>query len=129
MDTRVLRKLVIGAAPKDLYIDMDGTSVYDAFPKIGDVIPENIEMLKELKRRGYRLIIYTASLGSPGHSAEEIVAHFNSVGLQVDGVTNKKSPRAVAFVDDRAVNVPYNAPWPADTIDKIEEIANRKKIK
>jgi histidinol phosphatase-like enzyme len=40
-------------------IDFDGTLVEHEFPKIGEPFPEAFEVLKELKKAGWKLILWT----------------------------------------------------------------------
>lgn len=40
-------------------IDFDGTIVTDKYPEIGDIIPEALDGMNELKKYGHKIIIWT----------------------------------------------------------------------
>ncbi len=42
-----------------LLIDFDGTVVEHKFPKIGKPLPQAFEVLKELQKEGWKLILWT----------------------------------------------------------------------
>lgn len=44
-------------------IDFDGTIVRDDYPHVGDLIPEAAEAIRELKRMGHQVIIWTCREG------------------------------------------------------------------
>jgi hypothetical protein len=51
------------AYKKIICIDFDGTIVEHAFPKVGKPMPQAVEVIKELKKAGYVLVLWTCREG------------------------------------------------------------------
>ena len=83
-------------------IDLDGVlNLYDGW-KGADYFhpprPGAAEFLRELKRRGYAVIVFTVRWGP--HVEEWLEKH--NLSAYVDAVTDRKPPAHV-YIDDRAV--------------------------
>lgn len=74
-----------------LAIDFDGTIVEHRYPKIGKEIPFAIETLKELNKKGFRLILWTYRANE---YLQEAVDYCSSRGLEFYAV-NKNYPEEV----------------------------------
>jgi hypothetical protein len=122
--------IVIHAKSKyNIFIDGDGTLWKNEYPDFGEPIVKNIELVNKMKEKGWNPILFTAALGSKGHTEKELLEHLKLINCPILKVTNIKSPHATAFIDDRAVNVMYNHEWSPTIIEDIENlIANHKEI-
>lgn len=110
----------------EIAVDLDGTVLEDAFPKLGKPITENIQKLKEWKDKGYRITIFTARIHKAGEE-EKIRKFLTEHDIPFDKITNIKPHTATVFIDDRAIPVSYNEPWPEDITNKIEEVISMHK--
>lgn len=93
-----------------LGVDLDGTlAEYHGWDggKIGDPIPEMLERLKVVLKRGGRIKIMTAR-GNNLDSIEQIQDWCEQHGLPRLEVTNAKDFKMVELWDDRAVGVEGN---------------------
>lgn len=90
-------------------IDFDGTLVEHAFPKIGKPIPHAVEVVKELKAEGHRLILWTFR---HGRTLEEAIRYCRQNGLEFyaynanepNEVFEEGMPRLIradVYIDDR----------------------------
>jgi hypothetical protein len=68
---------------KIICIDFDGTIVEHAFPRIGKPLPLAIEVIKELKEAGFKLILWTCR---EGKYLDEAVLFCIGYGLEFDGI-------------------------------------------
>ena len=94
-------------------VDFDGTIVTHAFPKIGEPRVDVIQMLKKMKIRGAKLILWTCR---QGHYLDEAVKACERFGLHFDAInenlpevnermgTDSRKIVADLYVDDRAYN-------------------------
>lgn len=94
-------------------VDFDGTLVEHVFPGMGAPRMETIELVKQLKRRGHALILWTCRAGE---ALEDAVRFCASMGIQLDAVNKSlpnpdypfpDSPKVYAdvYLDDKAFNV------------------------
>ncbi len=93
-------------------IDFDGTLVKHKFPKIGKKIPFSSEAVKQLKKDGHKLILWTYRTGT---KLDDAVAYCKSEGLEFDSVNRNKvdeeffhhdmSRKIIAdmYIDDRNI--------------------------
>lgn len=93
-------------------IDFDGTIVKHAYPKVGDPVPSALETIRELRRAGHQIIIFTMRSGSGLQEAREYMI---SNGIQCYGYNENKSqvhwtssPKVYAhiYIDDAALGCP-----------------------
>lgn len=85
-------------------VDFDGTLVEHVFPEVGDWLPGAVDFLKNLQKRGYRVVIHSCRT-SYLKGATEIREKLRDAGLKgVELHTEPGKPLAVAYVDDRAVH-------------------------
>lgn len=92
-------------------VDFDGTIVTNAFPRIGEPRVDVIQMLKKMKIRGAKLILWTCR---QGHYLDEAVEACEKFGLHFDAINENlpevneamgsDSRKVVAdlYIDDRA---------------------------
>ena len=98
---------------KIIAIDFDGTLCTENFPKIGEPIPHMIELVKQLKTQGYKLILWTCR---EGFVLDEAVAWCREKGLEFDAINDnipeikkewKANVRKVfcdLYIDDKCIN-------------------------
>lgn len=110
----------------EIAVDLDGTILKDAFPKLGEPIAENVQRLREWKDKGYKITIFTARIHKAGEE-DKIREFFTANDIPFDKITNVKPYTATVFIDDRAIPVSYNEPWPADITNKVEEVISMHK--
>ena len=94
-------------------VDFDGTIVENAFPRIGEPRKGVIEILKNLKARGAKLILWTCR---GRHYLEEAVEACKNFGLEFDAInanlpevnermgTDSRKIVADLYIDDRSYN-------------------------
>jgi hydroxymethylpyrimidine pyrophosphatase-like HAD family hydrolase len=104
--------MLINADAKTIAVDFDGTIVEHAYPKIGDEMLFAFATLKELQKRGHRLILWTYR---EGDLLKEAVDFCESNGMKFYAVNESypgerkhqtEYPRkleADIFIDDRNV--------------------------
>jgi hydroxymethylpyrimidine pyrophosphatase-like HAD family hydrolase len=94
-------------------VDFDGTIVEHRFPEIGKVMPFAFETLKELQKRGHRLILWTYRHGQHLDAAVEYCKQngieFYAINRsypeeQYDPETASRKIDCDMFIDDRDVN-------------------------
>lgn len=96
-------------------VDFDGTIVEDRYPSIGSLRPGAIETLKQLRKEGYQLILWTCRTGK---KLAEAVNFCASNGIRFDAINeslryrivayNGSNPRKVGadlYIDDRGLAV------------------------
>jgi hypothetical protein len=99
------------ATTKTIAVDFDGTIVEHAFPKIGDEMLFAFATLRELKKRGHRLILWTYRHGKLLDDAVDYCLEngieFHAVNENYPGETNEgnssRKINADIFIDDRNV--------------------------
>jgi hydroxymethylpyrimidine pyrophosphatase-like HAD family hydrolase len=82
-------------------IDFDGTVVDHRYPAIGPDAPLAVEVLKELVRRGNKLILYTMR---SAYRLGEAIAWFQTRGIPLMG--NSVQSRAGGMVPEQQVLCP-----------------------
>lgn len=99
-------------------VDFDGTLVTDKWPQIGAPIQNNINQVKEWKRKGHRLILWTCRTGETLDQAVEYCR--KELGLVFDAVndnlpdmserygSNQRKVIADIYYDDKALNPKTN---------------------
>lgn len=99
-------------------IDFDGTIVDHQYPRIGDSVPNAIEVIKELKEAGHTLILYTMRSGKP---LAQAVMFCNQMGIQMDYVNENPdqstwttSPKVYCniYIDDAGTGPTIPGPRP-----------------
>lgn len=98
---------------KIIAIDFDGTLCTEKFPEIGEPIPEMIELTKQLKKEGYKLILWTCR---EGYVLDNAVQWCKDRGLEFDAVNDnlpeikaewKANVRKIycdLYIDDKCLN-------------------------
>jgi hypothetical protein len=127
-------KISIIAKDKEICIDLDGTIVNAEgvqYPEIGPVIKENVNKIKLLKEKGYKITIFTARDVSKSYIKEKVEKYLNDNDVKFDKITNVKPSTGLVYIDDRALHIKQNKPWDDDIIEKIENIIkeHEKKVK
>lgn len=94
-----------------LAVDFDGTLCEHEFPRIGSPRTELIELLKELKSKGAKLILWTCR---EGQYLEDALKWCDGFGLTFDSVNTNPAPlrdglanrkvHAHLYIDDRAIS-------------------------
>lgn len=84
----------------------------------GSPIRKNVEALKQLRDEGYHPVVHTARTDRAGAKRR-----LKSLGVNVR-VTNRK-PKAVAYVDDRAVSV-NNRTTTSSIVRRVKRLAKRR---
>lgn len=98
-------------------VDFDGTIVEHCYPDIGAPCPGAFEWLRELKRCGVKLILYTmrSDTSKDGPTLTQAVEFCRTHGIEFDHVNENPSqktwttsPKVYAhlYIDDAAVGVP-----------------------
>lgn len=97
-------------------VDFDGTIVDHRFPNIGQPVPGAIFYMKEWRKRGAQLILFTMRSGT---SLDEAVRFLISTGVELYGINENPSqgswttsPKAYGkiYVDDAAFGCPLIHP-------------------
>lgn len=107
-----MRDLPIQGKSLVIAVDFDGTVVEHKYPAIGKTLPFAFETLKELQKRGHRLILWTYRHGKELDEAVEFCkkngVEFYAVNRsfpeeQFDPVTQSRKLDCDMFIDDRNV--------------------------
>ncbi|MBF0556520.1 MAG: hypothetical protein HQK96_18530 [Nitrospirae bacterium] len=119
MLANILRFVISGLVEGDLdmdndqiFVDLDGTLAhytnYKAMKgEIGEPIPKMLERVKKWIREGKEVVIFTARANDRNEVSKIREWVKKHVGKDLE-VTNIKSPRAIAFWDDRAMRIKKN---------------------
>lgn len=107
--------------PLTFTIDFDGTCVDHRFPRIGPSLPDAVETMQEMARRGHRLILDTMRSDFEGPYLTEAIAWFRSNDIPLFAVNENKeqlswttSPKIHCdySIDDRNLGSPLmQVPW------------------
>lgn len=99
-------KLKEGTGLHTILFDLDGTLATGTWPspKIGQPIPRGIALAREMRSKGYECIIFTSRPLSHHEAIAEWVHDNGLDDVFYDIICNK--PRALAYVDDRAITFP-----------------------
>lgn len=98
-----------------LSVDFDGTIVEHRFPKIGKPLPHAFEVLRDLKKAGFKLILWTCRENYEGDKyLQDAVDFCKKNGVEFDAVNEtiedhefrppdcvKRKPHASLHIDDR----------------------------
>lgn len=107
-----MRDLPIPGKSMVIAVDFDGTVVEHKYPAIGKTLPFAFETLRELQKRGHRLILWTYRHGEPLDEAVEFCKKngvvFYAVNRsypeeQFDPATASRKLDCDMFIDDRNV--------------------------
>lgn len=123
------KNILIISNTKEICIDFDGTLAIDNYPNTisKDLIEENVGILKDLKEKGYKITIFTARNKTDRNKVKKIL---NENDIPYDKITNVKPSTGSVFLDDRAINVPYNGKWGKGIIKKIDNVIKKhEKVK
>ena len=106
------------AKNKSIIIDFDGTIVDHTFPKIGKPKPQAFDVMRDLQKEGYDLILWTCRENEPNNInkqyLKEAVEFCKKHGIEFKAVNetieenefrpknvNKRKPYATYYIDDR----------------------------
>ena len=111
---------------KIIAVDFDGTLCHDCYPKIGAPNLRLIYILKELQRKGTRLILWTCRCGAPLSDAIRWCAGhgliFDAVNENLPEIlekygTDSRKIFADIYIDDRSfAEIPVLCPAETDEI-------------
>lgn len=93
-------------------VDFDGTCVFNDFPKIGESVPECLDVLHELIKNKNKLILYTVRDGKHLTAAVEWFANHNiklygiNHNPQQDSWSKSRKLYFDFLIDDRALGCP-----------------------
>lgn len=89
---------------RSVAVDWDGTLVEHKWPDQGDWLPGAVDFIKDLQKRGYKVVINSCR-ASYLRGQTEIREKLRDAGLRdVEVHTEPGKPLAVAYVDDRGVH-------------------------
>lgn len=95
-------------------VDFDGTLCENAFPEIGEAKGPVINYIREMKRRGHKIILWTCRAEQP---LQDAVEWCKLHGITFDAINNNlrecvneykyncRKVNADLYIDDKAVNV------------------------
>lgn len=102
----------VQTSPLIFAIDFDGTIVCDKYPCIGELVPQAAECIRELKRMGHTVIIWTCREGT---DRERMVKFLDDHNIPYDRI-NEHAPEMIqryggdarkvyahCYVDDRGI--------------------------
>ena len=96
-------------------VDFDGTVVDHRYPDVGANVPGAVPALKELQKRGYRILLFTMRHGA---GLKDAVGWYKNHGIELYGVNRDPdqdewtdSPKCFAhmYVDDAALGTPMRS--------------------
>src|SRR5271157_5992049 len=104
MDNRYYLKIICDIMPI-FAIDFDGTIVMDKYPNIGEPIPEAIETIREIKRLGHKIIIWSCRV-EPQLSEMRDFLMINNIPFDY---INENCPTKIAYYnnDTRKIGADY----------------------
>ena len=97
-------------------VDFDGTCVMHEYPKVGDDVPNAVNVLKKLNENQVKLILWTIR---SGEYLQDAVNWFTERDIEIWSVNKNpqqrfwsKSPKANApvYIDDAALGCPLKLP-------------------
>lgn len=98
---------------KIIAVDFDGTLVSEKFPEIGEPNPTMINLCKELKKAGYKLILWTCR---EGKTLTDAITWCKNMGLEFDAYNdnipeikeewhaNVRKVYCDLYIDDKSIN-------------------------
>lgn len=91
-------------------VDFDGTCVFDAFPRVGDPVPNCISTLKELIANGHKIYLHTCRIGEPLIDAINWFRRnkipLSGVNSDFEEIPDRGKIRADVYIDDKALGCP-----------------------
>jgi len=110
---KIIQKYAENKLPKAVCVDFDGTiTVANKYPAIGPPNHLFIKKLKDIKSRGYKIIISSCrwSLacqpkGKASSQKKEVEEWLKEHKVPYDELWAESKPYAIAYIDDRALNV------------------------
>ena len=98
-----------------LFFDLDDTLAEQIWPEegIGQPIKENVELVRKLHKKGYRIWVYTTR---PDYDFINIENWAKDNDIPIGGILCGK-PLGKVFVDDRAVN-----PFCKECVKRLSEL-------
>lgn len=118
-----LNKWANKESKKTVCVDVDGTILeYEGYEKnkFGKPITSVIDKLKELKERGISLVLSTARSEDEREALENTLKEHEIIDL-FDEIHVGEKPIAVAYLDDKAVNVKKLEVWKDDLEELLKE--------
>jgi len=103
---------------KEILIDFDGTLATWAYPALGEPTPGAKEAVEELRKEGYKVIVWTSRMDPSIYTQFEIGQAHSKIRqwlyencIEVDGIDwgDKGKRLALAYIDDRGVS--FNGNW------------------
>lgn len=95
-------------------VDFDGTLVDQAFPQIGDALPEAIRTLQGLHARGWHIVLWTSRTDEYLAAAHRWC--LERLGFELAGINHgpfgegpQHKPTFDLIIDDKALGVPLDA--------------------
>lgn len=105
-----------------LGIDFDGTIVTEAFPGIGEIKSEVVELMDKAREKGHLIIVWTARSGEALEKAKEFLIENN---IPFDYINeNPEDPWAIAGEQGRKIFCSYYLDDRAIQIDNLKEMLN-----
>lgn len=98
---------------KIVAMDFDGTLCTEKFPNIGEPIEEMIQLCKDIKKQGYKLILWTCR---EGQVLKDAVEWCKEKGIEFDAINdnipeikeewnaNVRKVYCDIYIDDKALN-------------------------
>lgn len=106
-------------------IDFDGTCVKEAFPLVGETVPNSVNVMKRLLERGHDLILWTVRgnyitpelLPYSSNLLRDAISWFTTNDLTLHGVNHNPdqfkndSPKILydLLIDDRSLGIPLSS--------------------
>lgn len=97
-------------------VDFDGTCVKHRYPMVGEDVDGAVSVLKELVRKGHKIILYTTRSGD---TLDDAISWFIDNGIELWGINRNPeqyrwSPSSKVFanlyIDDAALGIPLIEP-------------------
>lgn len=122
----MIRQLMLSDGEgQTICVDFDNTlatTTHD-MEKVGEPIGAGLQLVKELNRKGYRIVIFTART-----NRTPVKDFLRANGVSFSRITNVKPPEAVAFIDDKALSINPDKPATyAKALKRIEKLEKRHK--
>lgn len=97
-------------------VDFDGTCVKHRYPMVGEDVDGAVSVLKELVRKGHKIILYTMRSGD---TLDDAISWFIDNDIELWGINRNpeqhgwsSSPKVFAnlYIDDAALGIPLIEP-------------------
>lgn len=95
-------------------VDFDGTCVKHRYPMVGEDVDGAVSVLKELVRKGHKIILYTMRRGD---TLDDAISWFIDNDIELWGINRNpeqygwfSSPKVFAnlYIDDAALGIPLS---------------------